>query len=150
MSPFWLGGIDNDLVQISTLDVLAIVKTTDSDGIGAVLEWQFDGCGQQDTLVCVLLVERVHIIFVTIDDDAADTANLPGAVDTVRLSHRLIAETHVINVLMIERDPLVLSSALDLEGDLAFVAIDASGDLAVAGKVSLLKESITSQVAING
>jgi hypothetical protein len=36
---------------------------------------------------------------------------------------------------MIERDPLVLSSALDLEGDLAFVAIDASGDLAVAGKV---------------
>jgi hypothetical protein len=118
MSPFWLGGIDNDLVQISTLDVLAIVKTTDSDGIGAVLEWQFDGGGQQDTLVCVLLVEGVHVIFVTIDDDAADTANLPGAVDTVRLSHScgegvlahglfmdvprrkltLIAETHVINV----------------------------------------------------
>lgn len=67
---------------------------------------------------------------------------------------------------------MVLSSALDLEGDLAVISIDASSDLVVASKVlkhfdvrdmrlcgrsywfgstySLLKEGITGQVTING
>lgn len=82
-----LGGIDDDLVQISSLDVFAIVETTNGDGVGAVLKGQLDRSGEQDALVGVLLEEGVHVILVTVDNDAANATKLPGAVDAVRLSH---------------------------------------------------------------
>lgn len=83
----WLWGVYDNLVNISTLHVEAIVQSSDSNGIGAVLKGQLDSCGKKDALVGVLLVERVDVIFIAVDDDATDAANLPCSVDAIGLSH---------------------------------------------------------------
>ena len=87
-------------------------------------------------------VQRLHAPYIAIDDNAGDAAQLPSTADAVGRAAGLVAETHVIGILVVERDPLLLAGALDVgESDGRVVAVDACEDDACGGEGGFLFES---------
>lgn len=86
--------------------------------------------------MCVPLVKCLDITAVAIDHDRSDTAQCPRRLDAIRGAAGLVAETHVIGVLIVEGDPLGGAGALDFgEGECGSVAGDACDDCVGRGKI---------------
>ena len=86
--------------------------------------------------MCVSLVERLNITAVAIDHNRSDTTQCPRCLDTIWGAAGLVAETHVIGVLIVEGDPLGGAGALDVgEGQGGSVAGNASDDCIGRGKI---------------
>jgi hypothetical protein len=78
-----LRGVNHNPIQIRTLDTLAIVKTTNSNSVLALLERKKQRRREDNALVRILLVQSVNVLLIAINDDAADAANGPGSVDAI-------------------------------------------------------------------
>ena len=98
LSLLLLGRINNNAIKIRALVIEAVVQTSNSDGVLALLEGKEKRSGQEDSLVGILLIERVDLVGLAVDDNAADAADLPGAVDAIGCAHGLVTEAHVVNV----------------------------------------------------
>jgi len=118
-----LSRIHHNPINIRSFDINPIIQPPNSDGIASLLQIHFQWRAQDDSLVCVSLVECLDITAVTIDHDRSDTAKCPRCLDAIGGAAGLIAETHVISVLIVEGDPLGGAGALDVgEGECGSVA----------------------------
>lgn len=146
----FLRWIDHNTVNICTLVVFPIVKTTDSDSIvTALFQIEHEGRTQDNTLVCVPLVQRLQLLRLVIDNDTRNTTQLPSAIDAIRSATRLIAEAHVVRVLIVERDPLGFATALNVvECNFAVVAIDTCDNDFIACETGFLMPCFTSRCSI--
>lgn len=98
LSLLLLGRINNNAIKIRALVIEAVMQTSNSDGVLALLQRQKERSGQDDSLVGILLIERVDLVSLAVDDDAADAADLPSAVDAIGCAHGLVTEAHIVNV----------------------------------------------------
>lgn len=89
----------------------------------------------------VALVQALGVCAVAVDPDARDAAQLPRAADAVGRAAGLVAEAHVVGVLVVEGDPLRLAGAGDVgKGRGGGVAVDAGEDGAGWGEACFLVE----------
>ena len=134
--------VDDDAVDVSTLVGLVVEQPANLDCVvPALIEVQLQRCAQNDALVCVPLVQALDLLRLAVHNDTRDTAQSPCTANTVGSASGLVAEAHVVGVLVVEGDPLRLALALDAgEGDLAVVANNAGEDHLVTAKVGFLLE----------
>lgn len=141
-----LGRVHDDTVNISTLEVKAVPQPTNGDGVvRALLQSQLQRRGQDNALVAVSLEQRLNLLHVAVHHNRSHATQLPFPADAIGRAAGLVAETHVVRVLVVKRHPLRLAGALDPgKGNGTVVAVDARHDGAAAGKGGFLPEGCTS------
>lgn len=81
---FILRRIDNNPIQVRPLVVKAIIQPPYGDSVMSPLfERHLQRSREDDALVSVALVQSLYVLGVTVDDDAADSAESPVAADAV-------------------------------------------------------------------
>lgn len=94
--------VHNNLVQIRPEVILPVIQPTHRDSIIVpLLQRQLQWRRENDPLVRITLVQSLQIVCIPIDHDTANTAKLPCTPDTVGCTARLVAETLVVDVLVI-------------------------------------------------
>lgn len=88
------------------------------------------------------LIQALHMLRLPVDNHTRNAPQLPTPTNPIRRATRLVAETHIVGVLVVERHPLRFAVAFDAgEGDFAVVADDAGEDHLVAAERGFLFES---------
>ena len=83
----FLRWINDNPIQIRPLRIESIPQPANRNlVVPPFRERQLERSGQDDALVRISLVERLHVLGVTVDDDTADATKLPCASNAVRAS----------------------------------------------------------------
>src|SRR5690242_9122054 len=107
----------------------------------ALIKVQLQRGAENNALVSIPLVQALNLLCLAVDNNTRDTAQLPRSANAVGSAARLVAEAHVVGVLVVEGDPLGLALALDArERDFAVVTDDAGQNDLVAAKGGFLLE----------
>jgi len=121
--------VHNNLVNIRTLNIKPIPQPPNCNLILPLRQIQHQWRTQNNALVCVSLEQSLHTLRIAIHNHTSNTSQLPSAIDAVGRATGLVAETHVVGVLIVEGHPLGFAAAFNAgEGCGGVVAIDTSED----------------------
>jgi hypothetical protein len=104
--PLLLRLIHHNPINIRALIRLVIEQPPNPNLIHPLLQVQQQRRTQYDTLVRIPLIQRLHLLRLIIHHNTADAAQLPATTDTIRRAAGLVAEAHIVGVLVVKGYPL--------------------------------------------